>query len=67
MIYKDTGNDSIVINKDKIKEIIEAASLFSYNKLNSIIDIINNARENFNSNANTALTYDVMLLKMLEA
>lgn len=67
MIYKDTGNDLIIINKDKIKEIIEAASLFSYNKLNSIIDIINDARENFKSNANTALTYDVMLLKMLEA
>jgi DNA polymerase III subunit delta' len=67
LIYKDTGKEELVINKDKFPEIKEAATLFSFNKLYNMINLINDTRENLNSNTNAALAYDVMLLKMLEA
>jgi DNA polymerase III subunit delta' len=67
LLYKDTGKEELIINKDKFAEIKEAAALFSFNKLYNIINLINDTRENLNSNTNANLAYDVMLLKMLEA
>ena len=67
MIYKDTGIEELLINKDKINEIKETAGMFSFKKLNAIIGVINDTRSNLNSNVNSGLTYDIMLLKMLEA
>jgi DNA polymerase-3 subunit delta' len=67
MIYKDIGIDELLINKDKLEQIKEAASLFSFHKLNNIVKLVNDTRENLSSNTNVALTYDVMLLKMLDA
>jgi DNA polymerase-3 subunit delta' len=67
MIYKDVEKDELIVNKDKLAVIKEASALFSFNRLNNIIKLLNDTREFLNSNANTAITYDVMLLKMLEA
>jgi DNA polymerase-3 subunit delta' len=67
MVYKDIGIDELLINKDKLEQIKEAASLFSFHKLNNIVKLVNDTRENLSSNTNVALTYDVMLLKMLDA
>jgi DNA polymerase-3 subunit delta' len=67
MIYKDVGKEELIANKDKIEEIKEGASLFSFNRLNNIINLIHETRENLNSNTNVALTYEVMLLRMLES
>lgn len=67
MIYKDVEKEELIVNKDKLSEIKEAATLFSFHRLNKIISLVNDTRENLNSNANAAITYDVMLLKMLEA
>jgi DNA polymerase III subunit delta' len=67
MIYKDVSEEDVILNKDKIKDIKEASNLLSYNKLEAIINIINSTRENINSNVNAALTFDVMLLKILDA
>lgn len=67
MIYKDVGIEELIINKDKLQDIKEASTLLSYNKLTNIIDVINTTRDNLRSNVNAALTYDVMLLKMLDA
>lgn len=67
MVYKDVGKEELIVNKDKVQEIKEASSLFSFNKLNGIIKILDNTRLNLNSNVNVGLTYDIMLLNMLEA
>jgi DNA polymerase III, gamma/tau subunits len=67
MIYKDISKEELLVNKDKIYEIKEASERFSFNKLNGIINIINYTKDNLKSNVNAALSYDVMLLKMIDA
>jgi DNA polymerase III subunit delta' len=67
MLYKDAGTEELIINKDKLDEIKEVSGMFSFSKLNAIIDVINYTRSNLNSNVSAGLTYDIMLLKMLEA
>ncbi|MDF2504237.1 DNA polymerase III subunit delta' [Clostridium sp.] len=64
MIYKETGMDELTINLDKIEYIKKLAEVFSYKKLNSIIDIVNNTKSNLESNVNAAMTYHIMLLKI---
>lgn len=66
IMYKETGADKFIINLDKIKFIKELASVFSYKKLNSIIDIINSTKINFESNVNAGMLYHIMLIKMQE-
>lgn len=66
IIYKETGTDRFIINLDKLKFIKELASVFSYKKLNSMIDIINDTRTNFQSNVNANMLYHIMLIKMQE-
>jgi DNA polymerase-3 subunit delta' len=67
MVYKDIGSEQLIINKDKLEQIKEVAALISFHRLNNIVKLVNDTRGNLNSNTNLALTYDVMLLKMLEA
>lgn len=66
ILYKETGNIELVINKDKVSDIKECANIFSFKQLNDIISIINDARDNITLNANNSLTFSVMLLKMQE-
>ena len=66
MIYKDLENSRIIINRDKLSDIKQLSSMFSYSKLYELIEVINKSRESFFSNVSAAVTYDVMLLNMLE-
>lgn len=66
IIYKEVGSQELIINKDKLEEIKQCANMFSFTKLNDIISIINETRENIDRNVNNLLAFDVMLLKMQE-
>jgi len=66
IIYKEIGCEELLINKDKLEEIKQCANMFSFTKLNDIISIINETRENIDRNVNNLLAFDVMLLKMQE-
>lgn len=67
IVYKETGISEFIINLDKIFYIKKLAEVFSYNKLNSIIDIINNTKNNLESNVNASMAYHIMLLNIKEA
>lgn len=64
LVYKDTGNDDLIVNIDKINNVKEAAIMFSFNKLNDIIDIVNETRQKLERNVNAALVFDIMLLNI---
>lgn len=66
MIYKETGMNSLIINIDKIDNIKSLAEVFSFSQLNDIIEIIKDTRDKLESNVNTSLVFDTMLLKMQE-
>ncbi|MBU3189129.1 DNA polymerase III subunit delta' [Clostridium bowmanii] len=66
IIYKEIEEENLIINIDKLLSIKELANTFSFNKLNGIINIINDTRENLDGNVNPGLTFEVMLLKMQE-
>ncbi len=67
LIYKDTGSTELIMNKDKIEYIIKCAGEFSYNKLEQMINAINSGKGNLRSNVNPGLTFDVMLITMLNS
>ncbi len=66
LIYKETKNETLVINRDKILDIKELSDVFSFNKLSGMIEIINDVAENLNRNVNMALAVDAMLLNIQE-
>lgn len=67
IIYKDTNNMELVVNKDKQDFILEVSENFSYNSLEQIVKAVNYARNSLSSNVNPALTFDVMLITMLNS
>jgi DNA polymerase III subunit delta' len=66
LIYKETSNKELIINIDKINEIKDIAEMFSFNKLNGIINIIKDTRSKLERNVNTTLVFDSMLVKIQE-
>lgn len=66
LIYKETANNNLIINVDKIGNIKSLSEIFSFTQLNDIIDIIKDTRLKLESNVNAALVFDSMLLKMQE-
>lgn len=66
IVYKEAGDDELVINADKIQDIKELANMFSFNKLNDIIKVIDKTRENLDRNLNPTLVFEMMLLKIQE-
>jgi DNA polymerase-3 subunit delta' len=66
IIYKEIEEENLIINIDKLLSIKELANIFSFNKLNGIINIINDTRENLVRNVNPGLAFEVMLFKMQE-
>jgi DNA polymerase-3 subunit delta' len=66
IIYKEIEDENLIINIDKLLSIKELANIFSFNKLNGIINIINDTRETLDRNVNPGLAFEVMLLKMQE-
>ena len=63
LIFKELGNTALIINKDKI-EILSKQSSIDFNKINGIIEKIEQTRVNINSNVNFALSIETMLLKI---
>lgn len=66
IMYKEIEEENLIINIDKLSSIKELANIFSFNKLNGIINIISDTRENLDRNVNPGLAFEVMLLKMQE-
>lgn len=66
LLYKDIKNPDYVLNKDKIEDIIELSRKLSFNKINNIINNLNNTRDSLRKNVNALITFDVMLLNILE-
>lgn len=66
LLYKETGNNELIINIDKIDEIKDMAEMFSFNKLSAIINIIKDTRKKLERNVNPVLVFDSMLVKMQE-
>jgi DNA polymerase III subunit delta' len=66
IIYKEIGDENLIINIDKLELVKEFANMFSLSKLNDIISIVGETRETLERNVNLSLTFTVMLLKMQE-
>jgi DNA polymerase-3 subunit delta' len=66
LVYKETGKEELIINLDKINEVKELASLFSFTSLNDIIEIVNKTRQKLERNVNPSLTFSTMLLNFLD-
>lgn len=66
IIYKELNDEKYVLNRDKIIEIKNLAVMMSFNKLNSVIQYINKARNSIAKNVNPVMVFDVMLINMLE-
>ena len=66
LVYKETGGDTLIVNTDKIELIKDIASLFSFNRLNDIIGIVNETRQRLERNVNPSLTFSSMLLRFLD-
>jgi DNA polymerase-3 subunit delta' len=66
MIYKEIGNNNIIINYDKLNDIIDISNLYSMKNLDKYIGIINEARQKLENKVNSELVFDVMFLKMQE-
>lgn len=63
LIYKEVGKTSLIINKDKL-EILSKQSSIDFNKINDIIEKIEETRVNINNNVNFTLSIETMLLKI---
>lgn len=63
LIYKEVGETDLIINKDKI-EILSKQSTIDFNKINDIINRVEETRGNIKSNVNFALSIETMLLKI---
>lgn len=66
MVYKETGKDELLLNVDKVEKLKSISELFSYNRLSSIINIINESSALLLKNVNVAMVYDSMIFKMME-
>lgn len=66
LVYKETGIEELIVNIDKANKIKDISSLFSFNRLNDIIEIVNETRQRLERNVNPSLTFSNMLLKFLD-
>ncbi|WP_333887792.1 DNA polymerase III subunit delta' [Clostridium sp.] len=66
LIYKETGSSDLIINRDKFEDLKAIGEMFSFNKLNAIINIIGSIRQKLDRNVSSTLVFDSMLMKMQE-
>lgn len=66
MIYKEVKNNLSIINGDKINDVKAIANVISYKKLRRVISVVDEARRNLRSNTNTWITFNTMLINILE-
>ena len=63
IIYKETGNDNLILNKD-MADIISAERFVDFCKINDIIEKVQQTKENIHNNVNFQLSIENMLLSM---
>ncbi len=66
IVYKELENKDIIINVDKIEFVGKLALALSYNKLNTMLNCVEDARKNFKSNISYSMTMSVMLIGFME-
>ncbi len=66
IVYKELENKDIIINVDKVEFIGKLALTLSYNKLNAMLNCIEDARKNFKNNISYSMTMSVMLIGFME-
>lgn len=64
IIYKEIGNNDLIVNKDKIN-ILSGQTFLNIDKINDIIDKVNESKTNIKRNINFQLTIETMLLSMI--
>lgn len=66
IIYKEIGDEDILINSDKTLDIKDLANIFSSSKLNDMIRIVEETRTTLKNNVNSSLAFITMVLRMQE-
>lgn len=66
MLFKELNKVSSIINIDKADKIQDISRRLTYKKLNSMLEYIEEARTNFNSNTNYSMTISVLLMGFAE-
>lgn len=66
MIFKELNKIDLIINVDKADKIKQISRGITYKKLNSMLEYIEEARTNFNSNTNYSMTISVLLMGFAE-
>jgi len=66
MLFKELNKTGLIINVDKTDKIKEISRRITYKKLNSMLEYIEEARTNFNSNTNYLMTISVLLMGFAE-
>ncbi len=66
VIYKEIGDEELLINSDKILGIKDLANIFSSGKLNDMIRIVDETRNTLKNNVNSSLAFITMVLRMQE-
>lgn len=66
LIYKETNNNQLIINRDKEELLKEESFKLSMNKIHDIINGIMETKNNIRVNTNFQLTIELMLLKFQE-
>lgn len=66
ILYKEIEKKSSLINGDKFEDIKNISNSISYKKLKGIINTVDKARINLNSNINSWIIFNTMLINILE-
>jgi len=66
MLFKELNSNELIVNSDKEYKIKDISRGISYKKLNSMLEYIEEARINFNSNTNYSMTVSVLLMGFAE-
>jgi DNA polymerase-3 subunit delta' len=66
LVYKETGNKKLIVNADKFEYIKIISEMFSFKKLNALVNIVKATKGKLGKNVNPALVFDSMLVKMQE-
>jgi DNA polymerase III, gamma/tau subunits len=66
IIYKEAGDESLLINIDKTREIKDLANIFSLTRLSDMIKVIEENRSMLKSNVSSSLAFISMVLRMQE-
>ena len=66
IIYKELQDVTYIINRDKLEDIKDLSNMMAYKKLRGIIGVIDETRINLRSNTNPQMTFNVMMISLLE-